>query len=331
MFALPASALAILATVTCMNVATYTNPVAPGDFPDPFIIQHGDTFYAYATHNSPAGFQFRTSKDLVNWETQPAVYLPPWSNNHLWAPEVFQWKGRWFFFYSALDHEDRKRDLAVAVGDSPAGPFQHLAKLVLGKDMNPGTDENGVIDPHIFVEDGVPYMLYIREAPPRSLNIVRLSDDLSRTVGEHKPLLFADRPIERGVLDAPTLFKRNGTYYLFYSSGWFHSYKRDASYQVWVATSNSLMGPCTKPERPILTTRPGEVYLPGHQHVFQTANGDWWIAYHAWNADREPHYAHNRYGRTLRLDRLIWTAEGPQPLVPSTTPQPVPVVTSPAR
>ncbi|MFW5697168.1 MAG: family 43 glycosylhydrolase, partial [Fimbriimonadaceae bacterium] len=199
----------------------------------------------------------------------------------------------------------------VAFGDSLLGPFRDDTILVPGAEANPGDDQNGAIDPNLYVEDGVPYLLYIREGTPRQLRIVQLAEDLASTVGETTVLLTTDREIERGVLDAPTLIKRDGKYWLFYSSGWFQSYKRDASYRVYVAVSDELNGPYVKSEEPLLTTVPDQVYLPGHQHIFELPSGEWWIAYHAWNAENEPLYGQNEQGRTLRLDRLEWTEDGP--------------------
>lgn len=297
--------------LTMLSGPTFTNPVWNRDFPDPYVVRDGDTFYAFATHNSSAGFQMMSSKDLVEWKHLGGVNLPEWSDGQLWAPEVTKWKGKWYMFYSARDRQSRKRDLAVSVADRIRGPYKFLAKLVPGSTENSGPDENGAIDPNLYIEGGKPYLLYIREAPPRAVKMVELTPDLTKTVGEAKVLIGVDREIEKGVLDAPTLIKHQGAYWLFYSSGWFQSWKRDACYQVWAAKSSSLKGPYVKPDSPLLKTKEGETYSPGHQAVFKLPSGEWWMAYHAWNAEKEPLYRQNPNGRTLRLDRLQWTASGP--------------------
>lgn len=297
--------------ISTSGKAEFTNPVWGRDFPDPYIVQDGKTFFAFATHNSSAGFQVMSSEDLVNWKHLGGVNVPDWSDDQLWAPEVYKWKGKWYMFYSARDRQSRKRDLAVSVADSPKGPYKFVAKLIPGESENPGTDGNGAIDPNIYVEKGKPYLLYVREARPRSIKMVELTPDFTKTVGSPKVLIGTDREVEKGVLDAPTLIKHQGAYWLFYSSGWFQSYKRDACYQVWAAKSSSLMGAYAKPEEPILKTKEGETYLPGHQHVFKLASGEWWMAYHAWDSQKEPLYNQNSTGRTLRIDPLKWTTSGP--------------------
>lgn len=306
--------------------ATFSNPVWNQNFPDPFILEHEGLFYAYATHKGPDGFQLLTSTDLVNWKQEGGVGKPEWSNAQLWAPEVHKYKGDFYLFYSALDPASRKRDLAVAKGPSPKGPFKLVSKLVLGTKVNSGGSEDGAIDATFYVDEGRPYMLYIREAQPRCIAIAELAPDLSRIVGEETVLIRPDRPVERGILDAPTLVKRDDTYWLLFSTGWFQSWKKDACYQVYAASSKSLKGPYLKQDQPVLTTKEGETISPGHQCVIQLKSGEWWIGYHGWNNEGEPMYGHNREGRSFRIDRLEWTANGPKALGPTISPQPKPKV-----
>ena len=314
-----------------MSQSTFSNPVYAQNFPDPFIMQDGSTFYAYATHSSPEGFQVLTSKDLVNWTPKKPVGKPSWSNDQLWAPEIYHHNGKWYLFFSALNHQTNKRDLAVSVANSPLGPFSDYAILVTGASENHESSQDGAIDPTVYFEGDHAYLLYIREAPPRSLKMVKLAKDFSGTEGSATELIYADQESERGILDAPTLIKHGGIYNIIYSSGWFQSLKKDACYRVMCAESSSLLGPYVKSRRPILETKIGETYSPGHQTIFQLASGEWWMGYHGWNADGEPMYGQNKLGRTLRIDRLIWTKHGPTVMGPSLTSQPMPGVSGAAR
>ena len=48
---------------------TYTNPVVPADFPDPDVVQVGDTYYMVTTTMFVfPGVTILKSHDLVNWE-----------------------------------------------------------------------------------------------------------------------------------------------------------------------------------------------------------------------------------------------------------------------
>ncbi len=315
--------LSLIALTSMSQSQTYQNPVYNKNFPDPFIVRQGDMFYAYATQDriSNGGFQIMSSPDLVNWTHLGGVGHLDWSKDQLWAPEIYEWKGKWYFFYSAKDPKSGKRDLAVSVGDKPTGPFKFISKLVLGTSENQGPDDNGAIDPNIYVENGKPYLLYIREAPPRQVKMVRLSDDMSKTVGEAKRLIGIDREIEQGILDAPTLIKKDGTYWLFYSTGWFQSNRDDAAYRVWAASSKELWGNYTKPNEPVIKGKAGETLSPGHQCLIELKSGEWWMAYHGWSAEGEPRYGKHPVGRSLRIDKLEWTKEGPKSNGPTITPQ----------
>ncbi len=305
------------------TVMTYQNPVWNHDFPDPFLVFDGKMYYAYATQKDDSGFQLLASKDMVHWEPQPAVFKPTWADTHYWAPEVYHRGSRWYFLYSAKDRITGKRDIAIAAGPTPRGPFTDLGKLVLGQDRHPDPhDENGAIDGTLYFAGNTPYLLYSQEVP-RSIIIQELTPDLSKPVGAGQILITPDRPKERGVVEAPTLIKHGGKFWLFYSSGWFQSSKADACYEVSVAHANELKGPYVKSETPLIFSVPGHIYSPGHQSILEMAGDDWWVAYHAWDAAAEPLYGSNPTGRTLRIDRMKWTDHGPELIGPTWTPQPL--------
>lgn len=296
---------------------TYVNPVYARDFPDPHVLSYKGKFYAYATHSSGHDFQVMESPDLVNWTHKGSAFRPPWSRDHLWAPEVIQHRGVLYMTYSARNPQTGKHDIGVATSTNPLGPFEHRAILVRGDD-----NRVGVIDTHVFFDRGVPYLLYSEE-DPRAIVMRRMAPNLLSVSEERIVLLRPDREWEKGIVEAPTMLHRGGTYYLFYSGGWFQSYKRDACYAVAYATSRSLKGPYTKHER-ILQTVSEKVYSPGHQCIVSLPSGEMWMLYHAWDAQNEPLYGSNPLGRTLRLDKLVW--RGARPVVdgPSTEPKPAP-------
>ncbi len=299
--------------------ATYTNPVWGADFPDPHIIRWKGKYYAYATHSGPGGFQVMESRDLVSWTHKGGCFEPPWSKEHLWAPEVAIHRGKLYLTYSALNPQTRKHDIGIAVSANPLGPFHHKAILVRA-DAN----RVGVIDTTVFFDrDRKPYLLYSEE-DPRRIVIRSMADDLLSVRDDRTVLVQPDQPRERGVTEAPTLIYRNGVYHLFFSVGWFQSNKADACYAVAHAASRRLRGPYVKSQALVLQTVPGKVYGPGHQCIITTPSGQTWIAYHAWDDRNEPRYGSNPVGRTLRIDRLLWRGDRPYVNGPSTSPQPRP-------
>lgn len=306
-------------------VNTYTNPVWPHDFPDPFVLHYGNKYYAYATATQGYnGLQVIESSDLVHWSHRQVAFKPPWSNSDYWAPEVDLYKGRLYMIYSALDPVSHRHDIAIAVGDHPTGPFTHHAILVKGTDAN-----GGAIDADLFFDhEGRVWLIYSEENP-RSIAIQELDPTLSRTITDPVVVLRPVLPQERGVTEAPTLIYRDGHFILFFSGGTFQSdTKQDASYMVEYAVSSKLLGPYTRAAKPLLQSVQGSVYGPGHQCVLTLPNGDMWMFYHGWDNEGEPHYGGNPLGRTLRIDPVTWHDGLPTMDGPTTTPQPDPRVSS---
>src|SRR5688500_1212190 len=128
---------------------SYTNPVWPHYFADPFVLRVGRTYWAYGT--APAaedGKQFPVlrSEDLVNWQyvTHALVPLRDPAAFTYWAPEVAERGGRFCLYYSATaTPSDEHHRLRVAVADRPQGPFTDV-----GRELLPG--QGFSIDAHPF-------------------------------------------------------------------------------------------------------------------------------------------------------------------------------------
>src|SRR4051812_8148554 len=79
------------------GAASYSNPVLPGDFPDPSVIRVGTNYWATATCSEWAPFfPILHSIDLVNWELVGHVFQkkPDWSSKNYWAPEISFYKDK---------------------------------------------------------------------------------------------------------------------------------------------------------------------------------------------------------------------------------------------
>ena len=120
-----------------------------------------------------------------------------------------------------------------------------------------------------------------------------------RREGDPKRLITVDLPWEGVLVEAPTLWKREGKYYLFYSA---NDYKTPR-YAVGVAVADSILGPYTKLPEPVLkTTVPKGVIGPGGQDIVAGPDGETWMLFHAWTAEGI---------RNLNLARLRWVDETP--------------------
>jgi beta-xylosidase len=113
-----------------MADSTYTNPVYPGSFADPFVLHHDGWYYAYGTDtqvDSPRAFEVLRSRDLVTWNSLGRCLgdLIRTSRDY-WAPEVAMHDGRFYLYYS-VGVGDVGHALRVAVANLPEGPFTDTA------------------------------------------------------------------------------------------------------------------------------------------------------------------------------------------------------------
>lgn len=234
----------------------FNNPYFPGA--DPFLFFHNDTYYLYCTtesidknrkdniidttFTSDDGIMVFTSKDLITFEckglclNKKNVMGEKW----FWAPEVTYYKGKFYMVYSSEEHP------AIAVSDSPLGPFKMENKKWLREDKS--------IDGHLFIDDdGTVYLYYVRLHNGNKIYVAKMKDDLSAIEEEYDQLLIeASEEWETKdceVAEGPFMLKHKGIYYLVYSA----NHTRSPFYAVGYATSTSPLGPFKKhSENPIL-------------------------------------------------------------------------------
>jgi len=294
----------------------FANPVIDRDFPDPDVLRVGDTYYAYATNAGGKNVQVARSRDLVRWEALPDALpaLPTWSRpGRTWAPEVAAAAGAYVLYFAARHEASGRQCVGAATSPAPQGPFRPVGEEPLICQL----DQGGSIDASAFAdEDGSRYVLWKNDGNccglPTWISIQAASEDGLRLEGAPVQLIRGDQPWEGSLVEAPTLWKRGGRYYLFYSANRYGG----AGYAVGYAVADSPLGPFRKAPGPLLATSTsrGPVVGPGGQDVVEAKNGSTWLLYHAW-APKTPRY------RGLSVDELAW--EGERPVVRGSTGVPV--------
>ncbi len=159
---------------------------------DPFILPEDGKYYLYGSRGEtcwgPAsGFDVYVSDDLENWSQPTAIFENDgtfWSNLHYWAPEVHKYKGSYYLFAS-FNSETRHRGTQILKSDSPTGPFVPIS------DGPVTPSEWECLDGTLYVEDGVPYIVFCHEwvqCKDGEMYALQLTDDLTDCVGE--PILL---------------------------------------------------------------------------------------------------------------------------------------------
>lgn len=327
------------------GIQTYTNPVYPGYFADPFVWHHQGVYYAIGTGPAEAAgqvdnidkrcvFPLLTSGDLLNWQfANNALLRPdPALGNNFWAPEVAYHNGTFYLYYS-VGHEDKDHRLRVATSPNPLGPYQDLGKSLLDPESCPFA-----IDPHPFCDDdGQWYLFYARDFLDTEGNVragtalmVDRLVNMTELAGEGRVVLrarcdwqrfLANRPMYGGIydwhtLEGPCVRKHEGRYYCFYSGGRWET----EDYGVDYGVADQVMGPYSdlgnEAGPRVLRSVPGYVLGPGHNSmIIGPQNQGEYLVYHAWDSDMQ--------ARRMCIDPLIWTAEGPHCQGPTWTPMPL--------
>jgi beta-xylosidase len=307
---------------------SFQNPLISTNFPDPFILKEGETYYAYSTNSNSRNVPSATSTDLVNWDMGRDVMpsLASWVDlniRNIWAPEIIKVGEEYLLFYTARDKTSDKQCLGLAISDSPTGQF-------FDRSDSPficQAEEGGSIDASPFRdEDGKLYLYWKNDGNccmmPTYLYVQELSEDGKSLLGEAVRLIRNEQAWHGSVVEAPTMWKHEGQYYLFYSA---NSYAGEA-YAVGYANCESPLGPCTDAEEnPILASDMESLPLvvgPGHQTIIQDNSGQTWLVYHVWQVSG----GRRTDIRQMWLDKLDWVDGRPVVLGPTREEQAAPII-----
>lgn len=270
---------------------------------DPFIVADPGSglyhlFRSSTTEEGLGGVEVFKSKDLCTWYGPQRVFTAPednFINGYVWAPEVHRYKGAWYLF--ATMNTDRR--WADDVEDWPAftyrgtqiykskaldGPFQPLGN-------KPVTPEGFMaLDGTLWVEDGVPYMIFCHEwvqTVDGTVELMPLKADLSSAAGDPVTLFSASQapwctPIREWeeadgrtrpayVTDGTFVYRTKGGELLILWSSF-----KDGKYSVAIARSESgkIAGPWTLDPEPIFEQD------GGHPMVFRDFEGTLRLAFH---------------------------------------------------
>lgn len=269
--------LLALAAAGSARAATFTNPVLPGDYPDPSVVRVGADFYATATSDRWAPvFPVLHSRDLVHWQQVGSVLddAPAWAaGKRFWAPEITYANGRFVVLYAGLQRPGRFC-IGVATAARGEGPWRDRGPLTCR--------DSGAIDPvAVRREDGTHWLVWKAKGHGGGLWAQQVDLAALRVLGTALPLITPERAYERGVTEGPSLVKRGPWWYLVYSGG--NCCRPPCTYVTAVARSANLLGPYEKARRPILESS-SALRCPGHGTLVDLPDGRLFFLHHAYAA-----------------------------------------------
>jgi beta-xylosidase len=287
------------------------NPVIDGWYADPEGVIFDKNYWIYPTYSARYEKQVFldafSSKDMVNWKKHPHIIDTSeikWAKMAMWAPAIVKKDHRYFLFFSANDIQSKQRNgqaddtlggIGIAVADDPGGPFKdYLGKPLINKFYNNAQP----IDQYVFKDkDGQYYIIY---GGWGKCNVGKLNEDFTGLVP------FSDRMLvkeitPKGYVEGPTMFIRNGKYYLMWSEGGW----TNGTYKVAYAVSDNVLGPFER-KATILEADETIATGAGHHSVINIpGTDDWYIVYH-----RRPIPNLDRDHRVVCIDRMFFDTGG---------------------
>lgn len=260
------------------------------------------------------------SKDLQTWNGPRVIFELPegfWTQRGIWAPELHHYQDK-FYLFLTFDSDQKfpeqwrdwlprvKRGSQVLVADRVDGPFRPFdaTRSTLPPDMM-------TLDGTLFVEDGVPYMVFCHEwvqITDGTVEYVQLTDDLSATVGEPKRLFqgsdakWSRKSGQYGchVTDGPWLHRtKTGKLVMLWTSGGHKGY----TVGIAISESGKLAGPWKQQDEPVYG---GNGEDGGHAMLFKRLDGQLMMILHSPNVvpnERAVILEMEDLGDTLRVKR----------------------------
>jgi arabinoxylan arabinofuranohydrolase len=311
-----AKSIALILGIAGASAALHAaNPFLPGyeHIPDGEPRVYGDRVYLYGSHDKAGSERFCDTilkawsaplNNLNEW-TDHGILLSsrdfggraddiPYSDYEFYAPEMVALNGKYYLFAQVLG-----APCAVAVGDTPVGPFKVVStiKAPAGAPADFG-GWSQYFDPGVLVDDDGKIYLYWGggRSYMAQLNPENLTEVLSGTYQED--ILPREAPFE--YQEGPSPRKINGLYYLVYARG------LDLAY----ATSDKPTGPFAY-RGAIVSQRNGAHGGNIHGGLAQI-NGQWHVFYHRMTNNTV-------FSRRACVERITIEADGTIPTVEQTS------------
>ena len=317
----------------------HRQPILPGFHADPEVLYSNKTkkYYIYSTTDGTPGwgghdFSVFSSTNLIDWTDEGKMLdvkgdQVKWATGNAWAPCIIEKKGKYYFYFSAHNPQSNRKEIGVAVSDSPTGPFVDSGAPIITDADRPKEARGGqAIDVDVFKDPkSGKYYLYWGNG---FMAGAELNDDM---LSVKKETITHMTP-QGGSLhtwafrEGAYVFYRKGTYYFM----WSVDDTGSPNYHVCYGTSKSPLGPISIDENSYMVIKQKAedgIYGTAHNSVLQIPGKDeWYIVYHRINkhfidkgsgvpgTHREVCIDRLTFDRQGRIIPVVPTLDGPAPL-----------------
>lgn len=208
---------------------------------DPCVLADNGKYYMYGTRYNHY-LNVLESVDMRIWERRRPCFCVHWSEcvgengfwgdgNILWAPEVYHYRDAYYMFVTSADYTKPGkakgiRGVGVLRAESPLGPFR-----VWSDGAVTPTGHRG-IDGTLYIQDGVPYMIYSHEwdcegcakdNQTGKIAYIPLSEDLKRATGESTQwftgnIYRENRMKQNALAEGPYVYEKEGRRFLLWTT-----------------------------------------------------------------------------------------------------------------
>lgn len=317
---------------------------------DPAAMVYDNTLYLYGgVDESPFPDQryvmnrwtVLSTKDMKNFTEYKSpldVSAFSWCRGDAWAAQVIERNGKFYWYVTVENSADQPgKCLAVAVSDTPVGPFHDAIGKPLVTHQMTGEPRKDMwwddIDPTVFIDDNGQAYIYWGNTncywAKLKENMIELDGEIHKAqfvgnkpevlaggtealwnghvfLGTDDPGENAGNPAGFKYTEAPWLHKRGDWYYLSFAIGW--------PEKLGYAMSRSPEGPWEF--KGVLNEIAGNSNT-NHHGLFEF-NGEWYIVYHNGSLPNGCGYRrsicldHLYYNPDGTIKRIVMTSEGVQ-------------------
>ncbi|WP_258104655.1 arabinan endo-1,5-alpha-L-arabinosidase [Marinoscillum sp. MHG1-6] len=292
---------------------------------DPVMIEENGTYYLFCTGN---GISVFSSYDMVEWKREESVFdePPAWTDSvvpgfkgHIWAPDISYYNGKYYLYYSVSAFGKNTSAIGLVTNKTlnaydPSYKWEDQGVVV---ESIPGRDLWNAIDPNLVEDEkGSPWLVF--GSFWEGMKMFQLSSDRTApkepqqwiTVAKRARTDFIDdsKPGDAAI-EAPFIFKKDGSYYLFVS--WDYCCRgKESTYKVVVGKSNNVTGPYMDKEGKRMDQGGGTLVVQGddrwagvgHNSAY-TFNDKDYLVFHGYdlNSNGAP---------KLMIREISWTIDG---------------------